>query len=96
MTINIENYSIEQDNISPIHFNVSKTVLVTDKESPNFGKERKQNLAYGLTLPGAVHYVILDKASTREQVVSLEEFVKKYEKAVQTLTEKINSNVSKS
>ena len=96
MTIKIQNYTIEQDTISPIHFNVSKTAMIVDKESPNFGKDRKDNLAYGLTLPGAVHFIILDKAFTRDQIVSLEEFVKKYEKAVRTLTEKININGSKS
>lgn len=96
MNIKIENYLLEQDNISPIHFNVSKTVTVADKESANYGAERKENLAYGLTLPGAVHYIVLDKAFTREQVVSLEQFVTKYEKAVQTLIEKINNNGIKS
>ena len=89
MTIKIDEvYSLEQDNISPIHWNVLEKVIVKDEKSKNYGLERMANIAYGLTLPGAIHHVIMKKSADREAVVSLKEWVEIYQKTVNKLTEK--------
>lgn len=80
-----ETYYLEQDSISCIHFNVMKIIPIQDKESPNFGKMYTKTISYGVPLSTAVHIVIMNKASDVESNVTLEEFVKIYDNAVNKL-----------
>ena len=97
MKIQIDDtYSLEQDTISPVHFNVMEKSIVKDEKSKNFGNEMIRPIAYGLTLPAAVHFVIMKKSLDRDTIVNIEKWVTIYENAVKKLTEKLTEHGSKS
>lgn len=92
MTIQIDDtYSLEQDNISPVHFNVMEKYVVQGENAKHFGKETIKPIAYGLTLPAAIHYVIMKKSLDRETVVTIEKWVTIYQNAVEKLTTRFNN-----
>ena len=97
MTIQIDDtYSLEQEPISPVHFNVMEKSIVKDEKAKHFGKETIKPIAYGLTLPAAVHFVIMKKSLDRDTIVNIEKWVTIYENAVKKLTEKLTEHGSKS
>ena len=97
MKIQIDDiYSLEQDTISPVHFNVMEKSTVRNEKSKNFGNETTKPIAYGLTLPAAVHFVIMKKSLDRDTIVTIEKWVTIYENAVKKLTEKLTEHGSKS
>ena len=97
MKIQIDDiYSLEQDTISPVHFNVMEKSTVRDEKSKNFGNEITKPIAYGLTLPAAVHFVIMKKSLDRDTVVNIEKWVTIYQNAVEKLTTKLTEHGNKS
>ena len=93
MTIKIKEYLIEQEDTYPVYWNVYKLGTVKDDKSPNFGKETKTAIVYGVTLPAAIHQIIQDKAWQQDVVVSLKEYVELYQKSVNKLTQEVNEQL---
>ena len=96
MVIKIDEYLIEQEETYPVYWNVYRLGTIQDTESPNYGKEKKTNIVYGVTLPAAVHQIIQDRAFQHDVIVSLEQYVELYKKSVTKLTTEINEQLKTS
>lgn len=84
---------IKQDANLRIHFNVYR---ITYNETGNhIGEENHISIGYGMTLPAAIHALILNDLYNKYDVVTLEFLVANYKKAVHELTVNLTKYIQK-
>jgi len=81
MNIKVNEFTIKQEESSPLHFNLYKDKVI-EKKGDNKGKVREVALAYGVSLQGAIKRIVADKASEDDNIYSLKEFLVEYNKIV--------------
>lgn len=88
MDIKYKDYYIEAEDT---YFNLYK--IVETKEGKTAGRKKKEFFAYGITMKRAISKITHLEATKGQDIVTLDEFIRRYEKERMALEEFINENI---
>lgn len=89
ITLNGTEYHIEAD---PSCFIPYKHGTIQQEGNENFGQPFERVMGYPSTLSRAIHMIIREEMATSEDTVSLLEYVKRYENAIEELKKQVDFN----
>ena len=91
MKINIgysgDKYAIE---ITEESYNLIKYGVNSDENSKNFGQQTEKVLGYFSNVSNAIRRIIKSTLASKEEEVSLKEYIDRLEKGIEDLTKKVD------
>ena len=88
MDIKYKDYYIEAEDT---HFNLYR--IRETKKGRTKGEERKDYFAFGITMKRAILKITHLEATKDQEIVTLDEFIRRYEKERKALEDFINENI---